>query len=426
MAMIFASIGYTYWFLRINGYLPLPFFPDPSNDLMDGYNTAWWTWNGRAYPDWRTVYPPFSFAILRVLSIPACYQGKPPEARYCDWLLISSLFIGSLVNGVIAYLAFRKIDRSTALPRALAITFGLPSLFCLQRGNLLIFAWTGVFLAFAPIIRSTRARWLGIAVAINLKPYFVGLVLAKLLRREWRWAEGALIVTVIVYVLSFVIIKDGSPLQVFDNIKNFAANREHISNFNTVVYSSSYSRISNFLDGFNLPLMSMLGSWPVEFWPRTFDWLIRLFQVISLLAVSLIWISPEAFNRYRILSLSFTLLLITFNPGGYAMVGTIFFIFLEYRKDWSIWVATICSYLLSLPIDIPFSRLGTRLTYSDLAGYTVSYHNWLTVGPFLRPGLIMVIQLMLVIATVSDFLRYHRKSRDIPAYLPTKLPETSL
>jgi hypothetical protein len=406
--LIVAAIVYTYFFFRAAGYLPLPFFPDPSDEYMDGYYTAWWTWNGRAYSGWLTIYPPLSFAIMKVISIKSCYQGSAEDARYCDWLLWSSLILGLLINGVLAYLAFRKLDRTTALPRALALTLGFPALLCLQRGNVLVFAWTGIILAFSPAVRSTRAKWIGIAAAINLKPYFVGLVLARLLRKEWRWVEGAICLTIIVYIISYIIFGSGTISEIYKNSRDFVYNRESISDFNLIVGATSYRSLIVFLEGQNLPLMTQLGSWIIEFWSNFFKFLIIFSQVTALLAIFLIWFRPEAVHRYRVVTIAFLLLLITWDPGGYAMTGAIFFVFLERPQGWNRIVAIICAYILSLPIDLPIVPLGSRTTNAYLAGHSVTYYNWLTLGPFIRPGLLVVIQLMLVIATVSDYLRYQR------------------
>jgi hypothetical protein len=282
----------------------------------------------------------------------------------------------------------------------------------------LVFAWTGIFLAFGPIVRSTRAKWIGIAVAINLKPYFVGLILARLLRKEWRWVEGALLMTAIFYAVSYVIFGDGTIIEIYRNSVGFVFNREHFSDFNLVVAATSYRSLIKFLAGNNLPLMSQLGSWIIEFWSNFFESLIIFSQATALLAIFLIWLCPEAVNRYRAVTIAFLLLLITWDPGGYVMIGVVFFVFLERPQGWSRTIAIVCAYILSLPIDLPISSLGSRTTDAYLAGHTVTYYNWLTLGPFVRPGLLILIQLMLVIATVSDYVRYQRGARRALVPLP--------
>lgn len=70
-----------------NGYLPQPFFYEPSDTFMDWFNTAYWARDPGAYDSWRTIYPPLTFVVLRSLGSDRCYEGNEvsPRAIVTGW-----------------------------------------------------------------------------------------------------------------------------------------------------------------------------------------------------------------------------------------------------------------------------------------------------------------------------------------------------
>lgn len=405
VAAIVGFLIYSYIYFLDAGYLPLPFFPDPNDVYADGYSSAWWAWNGRMYDEWRSVYPPFSFVLLKLISFKTCYYGTVFEARDCDWMLWSIMLGFYVLNGALAYLTFRKLDRSTAAPRAIAFSLGLSTLYSFEHLNLLIIAWTGMILAFSPIVRSARLRWVAIAIAINLKPYMLGLLLGELIRRRWRWVEGALIATVSLYVISYILV-GGSPAEIWRNITIFSDDPERSSSFQFVIYASSYTSMIQFVNTMALPMVSMLGSWTIEFWSTAFMVLIRIVQLATIFTFAMAWYRPEAIPRHRIPSMALLLLLISTEPGGYTIAGSVFFVFFERFRDWRLGVAIICAYLQCIAADIHLFPIGSRVVYGYLAGHDVLYYGWVTLGPFVRPGLLIITQLMLISVTITAIRRW--------------------
>lgn len=418
---VLAIIGfliYTYIYFLEARYLPLPFFPDPNDVYADGYSTAWWAWNGQMYQEWRSVYPPFSFVLLKLISDKGCYYGSVMAARDCDWLLWSWMLGFYVLNGVLAYLAFRKVDKSTAAPRAIALFLGLPTLYGFEHLNLLIIAWTGMILGFSPILRSARLRWAALAVAINLKPYMLGLLLAELLRRRWRWVEGCLIITATIYAVSFILV-GGSLQEIWSNIVTFSSDPERSSSFQFIIYASSYTSMIQFMHTLALPMMALVGSWTIEFWTSFFTSIILITQALTIFAFVLVWLRPEAVHRYRIPSMALLLLLISTEPGGYTMAGSVFLIFFERFRGWRLGTAIVCAYVQCIAADIYLFPIGSRIVNGYLAGHDVLYYGWVTLGPFVRPGLLIITQLMLVSVTVSDVMRWQRDKVTNP--IPTNI-----
>jgi hypothetical protein len=63
---IFALLFYYLFFLEQN-YLPAPFLFDKSNSFMDFFNTLYWAEEGQYYTEWKSIYPPLVFGILKII-----------------------------------------------------------------------------------------------------------------------------------------------------------------------------------------------------------------------------------------------------------------------------------------------------------------------------------------------------------------------
>ena len=422
VASLIASLAWAcYQFTQI-GYLPLPFFPDPNDLYADGYSTSWWAFNGGMYEVWRTVYPPLSFVLTKLFAWRGCYNRDEFVSRDCDWGLWSWGLTFYLINGAIALRAFWIADRSTAVPRAIALTFGLPMLYTFEHLNMLIFAYTGMFVGFSPAFRSSWIRWFGVALAINLKVYLTVLLLGQLIVRRWRWVEGALAVTLVVTLLSWAVLGEGTPTQLYRNIVIFSSDSDRSSSWQFVIYASSYTSMIKFLAS-NFPLMPILGSWRLEFWTTVLSLLILTVQGMSLLAFVAAWLRPGAVTRMRLTALCYMFVLVSSEPGGYAMAGAVFLIFFERWEGPARITALICAYLMCLAVDVELVPIGEHILNGYLAGRMVWQDVWLSAGPFIRPGVVMVAQVALVIATLCDVRRYIRthESDDATGRLDTPI-----
>ena len=210
--LVLVGVFYCIAFVSINKYLPPPFFYEPSDTYADWFNTAFWAHNSGAYDVWRSVYPPISFVFLRFLSNGRCYSDRRSfdvsaglDARSCDWGGIVEIWAIFLLNVALVWLTFRKTDRATAIPRTIALALGLPMLDAVERGNLVIVSFTFLMLCLGPLVRSARLRWLAAGLAVNFKIYLIAAIIPLLLKRRWRWVEGALLAVVIVFVLPLLV-----------------------------------------------------------------------------------------------------------------------------------------------------------------------------------------------------------------------------
>ncbi len=371
---------------------------------MDWYNSAEFAVNGGIYDVWGSIYPPLSFVFLRMFTIHACYKGGSVVGRDCDWVGRLVLVAFFLLNAVLVYRAFQKVDRRTALIRAAALSLGLPMIFTLERGNLILPAFTAFVLGFGRLLKSARLKWLAIALAVNFKPYLLAAVAPYLLRRRWRWFEGVGLACLLVYVASYAIIGAGSPGELIADMMNFVA-AGGTTYFGALWYGASYTSILNYLH-FGVPLLRFVGSRPLEVMETLLPALIRFGQVTALAVFALAAMRRHvAAPLHRLAALGLALALSSTEFGGYAEVFLIFLVFHErWRGGWPV-VALVAAYLLSIPVDYIMVPLGQHIEESWLTGRTVGNDLGVTTGLLLRPGLVLIIQYALTAATLVDLLR---------------------
>ncbi len=190
MVGLLACVCWVIWRFAQGGYLPQPFYYLVNDSFMDLYTTATWAHRGGAYTVWRTLYPPLSFDLLRLVTDAKCYLQGDLAGRRCDRAALGVLIAVALANAGLVLLSYRMSDPRTALPRALAVAAGLPMLYALERGNLLVPTFTAFALGTGPLIRSRWGRIVALAFSVNFKPYLLGVFLPAVARRDWRWLLG--------------------------------------------------------------------------------------------------------------------------------------------------------------------------------------------------------------------------------------------
>lgn len=411
-ALVVGGIAWVFFFFLSNGYLPTPFFDDTSDTFMDWYNSAYWVYKPGAYDIWGSVYPPLTFLFLRLFSTPSCYVDSEPIARNCDHLGVFILCIFILINILILYFIYRKIDRKTALPRAIALGLGLPMLFALERGNLIVPCFTFFILGHGRLLKSTWARWLCLAASINFKPYVIITVLGVFLRRRWRWAEGCAVAIVTLYALSYAAFGQGSLVQILKNIGGFSGDSP-IIRVDSIIYSPTYLELLKLLKS-SFPIMEIIGSKPLETMEIFLPIAIQIGELGAFACVvGAIW-RPGAIPTHRIGALVMAILLTVSEPGGYACVFLFFFVFLERWKSPGQIMALAATYVLCIPWDYQIVKIAHQLQYSYLSGLTVDYGMGINVGAFVRPALLLVVEYGLVIATLSDLFRAPADARSRP------------
>lgn len=409
-------LGRAMFLLFVDGVLPQPFFYEPSDTFMDWFNTAYWAHDIGPYDSWGTIYPPLSFVVLKILGISSCYvsnEGLP--ARDCDWVGIASIHGFFVLNAVLIGLMYYKSDRKSALPRAFALAAGMPMLFALERGNILLLCFTCYILAFGPLVKSARLRWLFAGLAVNFKVYLVAGVVAQLLKRRWRWVEGALLSVVLVYLASYGILGVGTPGEIYRNIATYSTGFA-ASQVLDIWYSVTYLPLVSLLEGVNFPITGIIGSDLTELGLTVSRGLMRIGQLCLIVAAIATWLRPNVVPLHRVTLIGILFALISSEAGGYTQIMAIFLVFFERWEGIGRRVAITLCYIMCLPGDIVISAFPPLQRFSYLAGRNVEVEIGVGLGMFIRPSLLIGVAIALSLVTIFSVWKAIRSPQEtIPA-----------
>ena len=416
--LVVAAIGRLVYFFIVNGYLPLPFFHDVDDTFMDWYNTAIWAYRAGTYDLWKAVYPPLSFVFLSLFSIKSCYEDTGRYARSCDPIGIYFLAACVVTNFILAYFIYKKVDSKTALYRSLALGFGTPMLFAWERGNLVLPCFTFFMLGHGRLLKSAWARWLCVGMSINFKPYLVLSMAGRVLRRQWRGAEGCAVAIMLVYAVCLTWFGHGDPMEVYANINAFVEKGSAPPPVDSLGYSSTFQVLLALLQS-PIPVMNYLGSWTLETMERLIPLATRLGQLGVLGCLAGAIFRPTAVPVHRLAALSLVFLMTGTELGMYSQGFLFFFVFMDRWNTPGQVVSLMAAYLLCIPFDYQFMGVAHLLKDDYLSNKTVGYNLGLTVGMFARPALMLILEYALVAAAISDLLRGSPVTATTPARLPT-------
>ncbi len=403
--VVLAGLMLAAWRFVQQGYLPQPFYYRVSESLMDLYTPALWANHGDAYERWRSLYPPLSFVFLRLISLGRCYGVDDLGGRSCDWLARLALFAVFLGNLALVYRSYRLSDPRTAAPRTIAMGLGLPMLYALERGNLLIPCFTCFVLGYGDLIRRRWIRWLALAAAMNFKPYLVFVVVPMIIKRRWAQVAACGVLGGAIYMATALWYGSGWPLQIIGSETSYAAAPSK-SYFSDLYFATSYWPLIHVLHAF--PPGLRLASAPVaQAWSVVLTGALRATQLAALACLVLALYRPAGAKVRRLAALSVAVSITAFTTGsaGYAQIFLFFLVFYEPWRGPTRITILFAAYLLCMPIDhviLPVVRQGA---YSWLGGRQVTAAAGVSIGQLLRPGLLLVVQMGLVVLNLEDVRR---------------------
>jgi hypothetical protein len=189
----------------------------------------------------RCLAQHLSAALVRVpaaVQPVGCYVASPFAARDCDWLGQTTIALCYGLDIVVAGLA-RSIAATVEPAAAHArLSFGLPLLFTLERGNLILVCFIFFAIAHAPITRSRMVQALATALTINFKPYLLLRTCAGVRRNGPLELAG--LATIAVYLVTLALVGAGSIGELVSNTTNwvtFVGGQV----WNEINYSTSYA-----------------------------------------------------------------------------------------------------------------------------------------------------------------------------------------
>lgn len=397
------------------GYAVQPFIYNTFDTFMDWYNTAYWAWRPHeAFANWGTVYPPASFVFLRLVTVEQCYVGEPLVARNCDWVGLCALCATYLMAVVCVARLYWKTDRATAPMRTIAIGLGLPLVFALERGNLIIITLVFVLLGFTPLIGSARLRWLSVAAAINFKIYLVAGLAGFFAKRKWLALEATTILIAMIYTATWTIFGAGSPAELIADIRAFSEEAVTHS-WQDVYYASTLNSLDRLVT--QTPgILNVIGSTTAETIGAVVPPMVRATQGACIAAILAAFLRPASAPAWRITALGIGLAITTSEAGGYTHLLVLALVFLEPWRGGLRIAALVCAYLLAIPYDIMIAYISHTDQYSWWVNTEVPADFGLAVGNIVRPILMLAILCLLSLETILAFVREGRPA--VTAELP--------
>ncbi len=402
-------IGWVIWRFGRDGYLPQPFYYLVNASLMDLYTTAMWAHREGAYAVWRSLYPPLSFDLLRLVTDAKCYLHGDLAGRQCDRAAAGFLVLVFFANAGLVVWSYRLSDSRTAIPRALAVAGGLPMLYALERGNLLIPCFTTFVLGTGPLLRSRWGRIFALALSVNFKPYLLGVFLPAVARRDWRWLLRFGAMGLAVYVATFLLQGAGTPLELLADIGKYRTGNGGAL-WGNLYYATSYWPLARFMSA-HQGFAGSLQAWA----PTAFSFAIVVVMRLVQLAVAACMIAaairPAGVDSRRFMALFTAMILTTVTNGssGYALIFLFFLVFFEPWRGPARISVLLSAYLLCLPLDWAFWPMMHGPAHSFLGGRDVTVSFGVSVGQLLRPGLLLIIQVGLIVLNFQDILPARQK-----------------
>ena len=404
-AAVLAGVAIVAWRLLTDGYLPQPFYYRVAETLMDLHRPALWAADSGAYHRWHALYPPLSFVFLKFASLAGCYGAGEWFGRDCDWLARSVLAGFFVANGVLVYAAYRIEDAGTAAPRAIVMSLGLPMLYALERGNLLIPCFTAFVLGYADILRRRWPRWLALALSFNFKPYLALVALPLLIQRRWSWVVGCAGLGLLIYAVTLAIYGSGTPWEIIgaDVKYSVAASKGY---FADLYFATGYWPLIRLLQasppGLRLPAPAVAHAVALALTIA-----VRASQAAALACLALAAWRPRGTDVRRLAALVAAVSITAFTSGsaGYSQIFLLFLVLFEPWRGPTRITMLVSAYLLCLPLDWVLTPVVHEAAPSWLGGRTVMTDFGLSLGQLLRPGVLLLIQISLVILNLADIRR---------------------
>jgi hypothetical protein len=155
------------------GFLPTPFLYDKNDTFMDFFNPIYWVLLDSFYNTFNSVYPPLNHIILKIFSLFLNTNNVQDsfELRTKNTFLI--VVVTTIYLSIILFVSTAKKITNLNVEQvfiSIICIFSIPTLFGIERGNLIFF---GVLFLFLYLNTSNNfLKFVYIALAINIKPYF--------------------------------------------------------------------------------------------------------------------------------------------------------------------------------------------------------------------------------------------------------------
>lgn len=413
------SVAYFFWFTTKHGYLPAPFSHEKSDTFMDLFHPMYWADHAGRYTEWKSVYPPLSFLFLKYVKLALlgsstlfanAFDLREAAKPVVICFLLSYLALPAFVLHTRIWRDFSNVEKLVVY---LIFALSPPMLFALERGNLIIFS-----LIFLAIILSNTGwlRAIGIAILINIKPYFALLLLLYWLKRDIKGFWQSLLFAAGLFLATGLLL-EGHFLLFFYNLFSFAQNAP----FSPHVALALPSSLSVFSYALNLEAIQQTTKYSALLNLRAIALAIEVinWSIISGV-IAMLYRRRALLSDNQVISV---ILVITTNlgisVGGYSLIFYLtllpVFMLMKFRTIYC-WLII----MLFAPLDwIPVYSGAFSDQYSYVTNSVVDVRWILGLGGFIKPILnfsmlaVLLAELARLSPTVADHQVMHPASQII-------------
>lgn len=406
-----AYICYAAIFFDSHHTLPTPLaLLDTNDSFMDFYNTAWWGNTSLMYEMWQSIYPPFVFWITRIISTSDCNSITSLYFRDCYPEGVVYIFVTQALACFVSTLAIGKYIRLNNIHKIIltfVLYFSMPSLFLLERGNLLCFAL--LFVALSVIVPNRYLKVIFLTFAVNIKQYLVVLELSFLFYQKLKVIIFSGVLLVLIYLLSIAMIGSNGSELIIENMLGFVGDGA-VSRFEKMWYPTSFGAWTYVAFNEQLSFASFSDLEVVIF--KALAIILRVLSVsISLTSVFLAIYKNKIIEEEYFQLIMLLCLISTVNAvGGYSLVLIFPYLGILIKKINSN-VLLICIFILLFPFDYGFIPRRILEGHSFLSNQYVNVDGSLTIGSYIRPFMITFAQILIIknLFLMKEKLPYDKK-----------------
>lgn len=388
------NVLYILWFYKTYRYLPPPFIFDKENTFMDFYNTLYWSGQDGIYNIWYSVYPPLNFLLLRVYQF--IFLGD--SYGLGDGFAIRNAVGGNIDSLLIIYVLSLLAAVSLCFSRVICIRTQItlfflfllsPAfLFAIERGNIILLCIP--VLSWFVVSKSQISKALGLAVLINLKPYFSIFYIVQLFNvRSHKENKELLFLTpvfaLIIFLVTGLYLNQEYYLLPL-NLLGFATNSALLSPAEALSFPSSIASFfyfSGLVSEFSVP--PILGH------------LLKLLVYFYLIkALILIYRNKLDFEDLAIFSIIFLTNYST-STGGYGLLYYIPALALLYKqKDYFLVTLIMVSMYVGIWDLIPIYHYKGGEMNVFLSGELVYIEPYISLGSIIRPVTNFIVLILFI------------------------------
>jgi len=235
----------------------------------------------------------------------------------------------------------------------------------------------------------------------------IAAIVAPLLRRRWMAVEGMIGASILVYLVTWQILGEGSPSEVLSNLTSYSEGfgAQHVLD---LWFASSLVPLRTLMTS-DMPLETILSSGQISgiIWATTI--VTYLGQGMAVAAALAAWLRPEVVPTRRLIFFAAAVALSTKEAGGYTEILLLFSIFSEAWRGFGRKFSIFMGYALCIPDDFVTGKLPPLIRSSYLSGHEVIAEFGVGVISLLRPAVMLFIVMALACVTFRDVWADYRQ-----------------